>query len=790
MGKFKDNPWLGLESYQENQIIYGRDNEIKELSQRVLSNNVTVLFGKSGIGKSSIINAGIIPNLRVCGYTPIVIRLDHNNKHSYIKQLSEQIEKNTKVSKSTVNKLAEEELLWEYFHTHYFTNGDDNNSKSKLVIIFDQFEEIFTLQNKASNKEQFFKEIADVINDVMPKSLSEASNNKDSISSKTHETSEEHISGFTGMTDLFSSIAERVKGLTNNYIDDNEIHFIFTLREDFLSEFEYYTSKIPSLKQHRYGLRPINEIQASEIILKPRSGLVDENVAKLIIQTITGHSDFSFDNSPRIEVDAAVLSLFLNQIYDKREEKEDTISLNLVKTFGKDIIKDFYEESINGLTKDQIAFLEEELLTGENRRDSLSKSDFMAGGFSEKEVQRLIEEKKLLRQFHYGNDIRIEFIHDILCPVVKDRKEARIQDLKLENERKIYAQKIKKQKRLYKYAILGLSIISILVSFFGFHYYKSNNLISVNVNIKESENIKDDDFWRSQIIVQCAGDTLYDDIIDKVNSNFSFEINKSLRDNDLEYKVIPLVGNIREATEYFSLSESSNITIVIEPKTKENALFGKIHVSSGSVQPVMGAVVIWGSQVTKTTNKGYFSFNEPIDYSFNKEAYNSIKIIKEGYKLTEHPIKENGSIYTFDLENKDLFYSRCKEIESIDTTKYKKMVFEGDYYLSEKSNPLVINTYFINDSTIQGYYYYKNFFEKRKYRKETLYILFNGIITNDKFIITSTDDAFNKRTVVGKLINNNMGIEGEAFSSGKLYDFKLDCKTDLRDLVNITIGHK
>ena len=31
MGKYKDNPWLGLESYQENQIIYGRNKEIEEL---------------------------------------------------------------------------------------------------------------------------------------------------------------------------------------------------------------------------------------------------------------------------------------------------------------------------------------------------------------------------------------------------------------------------------------------------------------------------------------------------------------------------------------------------------------------------------------------------------------------------------------------------------------------------------------------------------------------------------------------------------------------------------------
>jgi hypothetical protein len=168
-----------------------------------------------------------------------------------------------------------------------------------------------------------------------------------------------------------------------------------------------------------------NEEQAAEVILKPRPELVDEGVARLIIETVTNRIDFSLGDEPEIDVDAAVLSLFLNQIYDKRATIDSSISVDLVKTFGKDIIKDFYEEAIKGLSSQQIDFLEEELLTGENRRDSLSRADFKAGGFSEDELKRLIDDKKVLRQFHYEGDLRVEFIHDILCPVVKERKEHR-----------------------------------------------------------------------------------------------------------------------------------------------------------------------------------------------------------------------------------------------------------------------------------------------------------------------------------------------------------------------------
>lgn len=444
MGKYKDNPWLGLESYQENQIIYGRNKEIEELSQCVLNNNETVLYGKSGIGKSSIVNAGILPIVRAHGYFPIVVRLDHSNKHSYIKQLSDVIERGAYVSECTIEKPIEEQLLWEYFHTHRFNKTKEE--KSKLVVIFDQFEEIFTLQNNSAVKSQFFKELGDVLNDVMPKGLTEE-HSIETTNSQSSTTNIESVSGFADMADLFSSLAENVNTSASKYIEDNEIHFVFTLREDFLSEFEYHTSKIPSLKQHRYSLRPLNEEQAAEIILKPRPDLVDEGVARLIIETVTNRTDFSLGDEPEIDVDAAVLSLFLSQIYDKRPTIESSISVDLVKTFGKDIIKDFYEEAIEGLSSQQIDFLEEELLTGENRRDSLSKSDFKAGGFSEKELKRLIDDKKVLRQFHYEGDLRIEFIHDILCPVVKERKEQReIQRQQQEERIRQEEEKIRIQK--------------------------------------------------------------------------------------------------------------------------------------------------------------------------------------------------------------------------------------------------------------------------------------------------------------------------------------------------------
>lgn len=88
--------------------------------------------------------------------------------------------------------------------------------------------------------------------------------------------------------------------------------------------------------------------------------------------------------------------------------------------------------------------------------------------------------------------------------------------------------------------------------------------------------------------------------------------------------------------------------------------------------------------------------------------------------------------------------------------------------------------YFENDSIIRGFYYYKESYLKHTNKRLT-YILFNGkIIDRHKLVLTSSDDANNKRAIVAFLSNNYHVIKGEAFTSEKLYDFKIFCNGNLK----------
>ena len=470
----RNNPWLGLESYKEGQVIYGRDDDIRDLSQCVLNDEETLLYGKSGIGKSSILNAGILPAARRTGYVPVMIRLSHKEDETYIQQVKRAIVENeVDIREEVPCKDEASEDFYEFFHRHTFYNAD--KERVKLLIIFDQFEEIFTLQEDSSKKKGFFESMADLLNNIMP----------DRLQQKVNVPEQEALQ-VVDNNDIEDVIADLNLGVEQNvpdYVQDNDIHFIFTIREDFLSEFEYYSAAIPSLKQNRYGLRPISEEQASQIILKPVPGLIDSSVAKLIIEKITGRKDFELNGMAEIEVDSALLSLYLNRLYEAKEG--DVITAELIEQKGGEIISEFYSEAISEVSASTVEYFERVLLNGQGRRDNVTVYDALnIGKVPQREIDILCE-KKILRSFNYAGDFRLEFIHDILCPVVIQHREDRdMIKLQEEQQRQFLQEKKKIRHRLY-YMFLLLALAAGIVSYL---YMSKNNLDGLYEELKLQQN--------------------------------------------------------------------------------------------------------------------------------------------------------------------------------------------------------------------------------------------------------------------------------------------------------------
>src|SRR5512135_1907695 len=145
-----EHPWLGLFSYSEETRAYfhGRDEEAAELARRVQRKNLTVLFGQSGLGKTSLLRAGLVPRLRGEGFCPVYVRVDYGpDSPPPAEQIKQAIFKATGAAGhwTRPGSAIEGESLWEFLHHRGDLLRDAEGRTVLPLLIFDQFEEIFTL---------------------------------------------------------------------------------------------------------------------------------------------------------------------------------------------------------------------------------------------------------------------------------------------------------------------------------------------------------------------------------------------------------------------------------------------------------------------------------------------------------------------------------------------------------------------------------------------------------------------------------------------------------------------
>ncbi|MGF1988850.1 MAG: caspase family protein [Nostoc sp. ZfuVER08] len=146
------NPYRGLSSYDEkdSNLFFGREEQIQKLYQKVVDNKqqLTLVLGASGTGKSSLVKAGLIPKLRKDDKTWRILP-PFRPGESPLKSLNKVLEsvKQPLIQAGTSSRLftpAEESLA----------NWFKNNPQAKLLVVIDQFEELITL-SKSEEAEKF-----------------------------------------------------------------------------------------------------------------------------------------------------------------------------------------------------------------------------------------------------------------------------------------------------------------------------------------------------------------------------------------------------------------------------------------------------------------------------------------------------------------------------------------------------------------------------------------------------------------------------------------------------------
>ncbi len=67
-------PYVGLQPYepQEHEYFFGRSRERRLIAANLYANAVSILYGSSGVGKTSILRAGVVPDLQGRTNTAVV----------------------------------------------------------------------------------------------------------------------------------------------------------------------------------------------------------------------------------------------------------------------------------------------------------------------------------------------------------------------------------------------------------------------------------------------------------------------------------------------------------------------------------------------------------------------------------------------------------------------------------------------------------------------------------------------------------------------------------------------
>ena len=418
-----DNPWPGLVTYSEAEQRYfqGRNEETDELFRMVMRARLTVLFGLSGLGKSSLLQAGLFPVLRQETILPVYIRFDFlAPEPNLINQVRAALAHQAASAGIETPASLPEETLWEYFHRrgHEFWNA--RNRPVMPLLVFDQFEEVFTLGRldpaRSASTEEFIQQLADLSEGRPPTSLK-------------------------AVLDDQPDEAKAFTFAQHNY------KILLSLREDFLPELETLRLRMPSLALNRFRLRRMTG-EAALPVLNQASHLIDADVAEEVVRFVA--ADPGRLPLADLEIEPALLSVVCRELNDKRQAKGlARITADLLEGNRDRVLTEFYERSVSDLSQDVRQFIEDHLLTRSGFRDSIAEDNAInEPGVTRQVIDQLVE-RRLIRREARGGIQRLELIHDRLCGVVRASRNARSQIEAVERARQalLEAQDVEKRRR-------------------------------------------------------------------------------------------------------------------------------------------------------------------------------------------------------------------------------------------------------------------------------------------------------------------------------------------------------
>ena len=427
-------------AYDDRDLFFGRDEEIEYLTTVIINNKSTILHGKSGYGKSSLISAGIIPNL-IKNYRCEIIRVrfyNHDKKNpvkpriTLLNTIRQYVNGPDFLEKLII---AEHRSAWRYFKRLQLDlskrTAANDIPELGYILVFDQFEELFTYPK--NDVKEFGKELHELLLHRIP------------------EEYQEHLKESFKQKELLDSCKEELSILDK----DIPVKILFSMRDDRFNYLTHLVNYIPNLLSNTFKIKRLASNQVREAIVQPalvengffsprfsyqdtlverileflrtdNDGEEDEKIEVFEMQIICGKleeivTDYVAKNPVS---DSGGLVLLTEEMVLKSPSIEDK------QAPFKEIIKNYYKETINSIQNpvEQLSaryLIEMRLIDPVTRnRISLDTALVSQTGISIETQSQLIDKRIIRKEINTVSGKSLELSHDsLVIPILHAAQE-------------------------------------------------------------------------------------------------------------------------------------------------------------------------------------------------------------------------------------------------------------------------------------------------------------------------------------------------------------------------------
>lgn len=205
-------PYVGLQPFLEEhrEYFFGREKDQRIIIANVLASPLTVFYGSSGVGKSSVLMAGVVPQLRRDRPRIPVVVFREWVGDDFQQRLARACIAAVK------NCVADVDLPAEDLPLDTLLRACCESARETVLVILDQFEEYFLYHEKTNAPTSFEAQLARAINR-----------------------------------------------------EDVDVGFLIALREDSLAKLDRFQERIPNLLSNRLRLKHLDADGAAEAVRCP-----------------------------------------------------------------------------------------------------------------------------------------------------------------------------------------------------------------------------------------------------------------------------------------------------------------------------------------------------------------------------------------------------------------------------------------------------------------------------------------------------------------------------------------